>query len=89
MLTYIWGSAGGAPLHITRCAPPPQPVPQLTERQLECLVWISEGKSSNDIGQILGITGRTVDYHASEICERLDVRTRMQAVAFAMQKGWL
>jgi len=61
----------------------------LTERQLECLQWISKGKSSTDVGAILAISGRTVDYHVAEICQRLGVRTRMQAVAFALRKGWL
>lgn len=61
----------------------------LTQRQLECLRWISEGKSSTDIGAILGISGRTVDYHVAEICSRLGVRTRMQAVAKAIQRDWI
>lgn len=63
--------------------------PPLTRRQLECLAWISQGKSSTDIGEILAISGRTVDYHVTEICQRLGVRTRMQAVARAIQRGWL
>lgn len=66
----------------------PASVP-LTDRQLECLSWISEGKSSTDIGEILSISGRTVDYHVGEICQRLNVRTRMQAVAHALRSGWL
>lgn len=61
----------------------------LTDRQLECLRWISQGKSSADIGVILRISGRTVDYHVAAICERLGVRTRMQAVAQAIRRGWL
>lgn len=61
----------------------------LTKRQLECLRWISQGKSSADIGVILRISGRTVDYHVTAICERLGVRTRMQAVAHAIRGGWL
>jgi DNA-binding CsgD family transcriptional regulator len=61
----------------------------LTDRQLECLRWISQGKSSADIGIILRISGRTVDYHVAAICERLGVRTRMQAVAQAIRRGWL
>lgn len=70
---------------------PPEraPSPPLTDRQLECLRWISMGKSSTDIGVILRISGRTVDYHVIAICERLGVRTRMQAVALAIQRGWL
>ena len=61
----------------------------LTDRQLECLSWISQGKSSSDVGTILRISSRTVDYHVSEICHRLNVRTRMQAVAHAVRHGWL
>lgn len=61
----------------------------LTLRQTECLVWVSRGKSSTDIGQILRISPRTVDYHVDQICKLLDVRTRMQAVAYAIQRGWL
>lgn len=70
-------------------APPSSSGLPLTDRQLECLRWISQGKSSADIGVILRISGRTVDYHVTAICERLGVRTRMQAVAQAIQRGWL
>jgi len=61
----------------------------LTARQLECLAWISEGKSSTDIGAILDISPRTVDYHVAEICRRLGVRTRMQAVKQAVRMRWI
>jgi DNA-binding CsgD family transcriptional regulator len=61
----------------------------LSPRQIECLRWVSEGKSSNDIGAILRISGRTVDSHIQRICERLQVRTRMQAVAVAIESGWI
>lgn len=64
-------------------------VSPLTARQLECLAWISEGKSSTDIGAILGISPRTVDYHVAEICQRLGVRTRMQAVKQAVRLRWI
>lgn len=52
-------------------------------------MWVSRGKSSTDIGEILRISPRTVDYHVDQICKLLDVRTRMQAVACAIQRGWL
>ena len=31
----------------------------LSPRQIECLSWVQEGKSSRDIGVILGAAGRT------------------------------
>lgn len=53
---------------------------ELTRRQRECLSWVGEGKSSDDIGTILGISRYTVDEHILVACQKLNVRTRMQAV---------
>lgn len=70
-------------------APTARPSCPLTKRQLDCLRWVSRGKSSSDVGVILRISARTVDYHVAAICERLGVRTRIQAVAIALRQGWL
>ena len=59
----------------------------LTARQIECLEWVQAGKSSSVIGQILGVSKRTVDEHLGEACRRLQVRTRIQAVAIANELG--
>ena len=59
----------------------------LTVRQIECLEWVQAGKSSSDIGHILGVSNRTVDEHLAEACKRLQVRTRIQAVAVASELG--
>jgi len=61
----------------------------LTERQRECLLWVREGKSSTDIAVILGLSPRTVDEHIAAACERLNVRTRAQAVVEAAAQGLL
>jgi DNA-binding CsgD family transcriptional regulator len=61
----------------------------LTRRQGECLLWVRAGKSSTDIGVILGLSPRTVDEHIAAACERLGVRTRTQAVAEAIARGLL
>jgi DNA-binding CsgD family transcriptional regulator len=61
--------------------------PSLSPRQLECLAWAQEGKSAVDIGQILGISGRTVEGHLALACEALGVRTRIQAVLRARDLG--
>jgi DNA-binding CsgD family transcriptional regulator len=57
----------------------------LTARQLECLRWTAAGKSSADIGAIVGLSARTVDDHLAAACRRLGVRTRVQAVVQALQ----
>lgn len=61
----------------------------LTDRQLECLAWTQEGKSAVDIGQILGISARTVEGHLAKVCHHLGVRTRIQAVSKAKDLGFL
>jgi DNA-binding CsgD family transcriptional regulator len=60
---------------------------QLTARQIECLKWVRHGKSSNDIGDLLGLSGRTVDHYLADACARLGVRTRHQAVIDAALRG--
>jgi DNA-binding CsgD family transcriptional regulator len=63
--------------------------PKLTPRQLECLKWVGEGKSSTDIGSILELSPATVDGHIADACIRLGVRTRIQAIVEAFRNGWL
>lgn len=61
----------------------------LSRRQLECLRWVREGKSSSEIAGILGVGRKTVDEYVEGSCTRLGVRTRVQAVARAMTLGML
>jgi DNA-binding CsgD family transcriptional regulator len=65
------------------------PAERLSERQIACLAWAQEGKSARDIGQILGISGRTVEKHLAKACAVLGVRTRVQAVVRARDLGLL
>lgn len=65
---------------------PPAP-PSLTRRQRECLTWVEQGKSSSDIGVILGLSPETINEHVGEACRRLGVRTRIQAVVTARAQG--
>lgn len=62
---------------------------KITERQLECLSWVQEGKSASDIGAIMGISSRTVEGHLLKLCDHLGVRTRVQAVLRARDLGLL
>ena len=64
-----------------------RPAVKLSQRQLDCLRWVREGKSAADIGQILGISAYTVQDHISAACAKLGVRTRVQAVAEAAVRG--
>jgi DNA-binding CsgD family transcriptional regulator len=59
----------------------------LSERQRQCLSWARNGKSSRDIGEILGISALVVDEHIAKACDRLKVRTRVQAILEAGRRG--
>jgi len=63
--------------------------PRLSDRQLECLAWVQEGKSAYDIGVILGVSSRTVEGHLAAACRALGVRRRIQAVIKAREIGLL
>jgi LuxR family transcriptional activator of bioluminescence operon len=56
----------------------------LTEREKECLVWCSEGKTSWEISKILGISERTVFFHMQNASRKLGASNRIQAVTRAM-----
>lgn len=59
---------------------------RLTQREAEVLYWVAQGKTSKDIGDILGSSPRTVDKHLEHVFEKLGVETRTAAANLAMSK---
>lgn len=57
---------------------------QLTGREVEVLHWVSCGKTNRDIGDILGLSPRTVNKHLEHVYVKLGVETRTAAAAIAM-----
>ena len=57
---------------------------RLTLREAEVLYWVTLGKTSKDIGDILGSSPRTVDKHLEHVFEKLGVETRTAAANLAM-----
>jgi DNA-binding response OmpR family regulator/DNA-binding CsgD family transcriptional regulator len=53
----------------------------LTPRESEILMWISKGKTNNEIGIILNSSPRTINKHLEHVFEKLGVPTRTAAVA--------
>lgn len=53
---------------------------QLTQRQREALEWVGDGKTTQDIATILGLTTATVEKHLRLAREALNVDTTAQAV---------
>jgi len=52
---------------------------ELTQREAEVLIWIAKGKSNKDIGEILGLSPRTVNKHLEQIFIKLGVENRASA----------
>ncbi|OHV84510.1 response regulator [Rhizobium sp. LCM 4573] len=55
----------------------------LTQRESEVLQWIAKGKSNRDIGDILGLSARTVNKHLEQIYVKLGVENRASAAVKA------
>lgn len=61
-------------------------LPRLTDRESEVLLWVARGKTNRDIGEILGMSPRTVNKHLEHIFEKLGVETRTAAAAAAVRQ---
>ncbi len=67
-------------------APPSQGAP-LSPREVECLKLSSHGLTSPDIGNKLGISERTVNFHFGNILSKLAALNRNEAIAMAVRRG--
>lgn len=56
----------------------------LSEREVEILHWVREGKSNHEIGMVLSISPLTVKNHIQRILKKLQASNRTQAVSKAM-----
>ncbi|HEY1931961.1 MAG TPA: DNA-binding response regulator [Acetobacteraceae bacterium] len=57
----------------------------VTPREAEVLIWLTRGKSNRDIGEILGLSPRTVNKHLEQIYAKLGIENRSSAVALTLQ----
>jgi DNA-binding NarL/FixJ family response regulator len=58
----------------------------LTPREAEVLSWVAKGKTNRDVGDILGMSPRTVNKHLEHVFEKLGVETRAAAAALASRE---
>lgn len=56
----------------------------LSEREVEILHWVREGKSNHEIGMVLSISPLTVKNHIQRILRKLQASNRTQAVTKAI-----
>lgn len=59
----------------------------MTKRELECIKWAAEGKTSWEISQLLSISQRTVDFHLANCITKTESINRQQAIVKCVLNG--
>jgi LuxR family transcriptional regulator, quorum-sensing system regulator CviR len=84
----------GAYIHMALLKSVPKSLPQtdrcvkgLSSREVTILNWMKNGKTNWEIGKILGVSERTIRFHIESIFSKLEVTSRSQAVATAIEHG--
>lgn len=60
---------------------------ELTDREVECLYWIAEGKTSDEIAVILGISRNTINNYITSVMRKTATKTRSEAIAWAVRNN--
>ncbi len=61
--------------------------PRLTDREVEILRLVAEGKSNQEIADLLCLSAKTVTGHRTNIMEKLDLHNRTELVKYAIRTG--
>lgn len=61
----------------------------LTARELEVLQLLAAGMQNNEIASELGVKERTVEFHVTNILEKLRARSRSDVRELAIRFGWV
>lgn len=57
----------------------------LSEREMEVLAEVAQGKSNGEIAEVLGLSEKTVRNHVSSILSKLALNNRIEAATFAVR----
>lgn len=60
----------------------------LTDREIEVLGLVADGKNTNEIADELRIKAGTVRNYISTILDKLEVKNRIEAIKQSKEKGW-
>ncbi|MBC7376598.1 MAG: response regulator transcription factor [Burkholderiaceae bacterium] len=78
-----------SPVIAQRLLQPSEPTvsEELTQRQIEILRLIAQGRASKEIAYELGLSPKTVDVHRARIMERLQINDIASLTLYAVRKG--
>ncbi|WP_075217863.1 response regulator [Mongoliimonas terrestris] len=65
----------------------PDPVSDLTARELQILRLVARGASNREVGDDLGLREATVKFYMTNILQKLQVRNRVEAALIARERG--
>lgn len=57
----------------------------LTDRELEILKWVKDGKSNWEMSEIMSLSVKTIEYHVGNILKKLGAANRTTAVVIAIK----
>jgi len=61
----------------------------LSERELEVLKLLAAGYTSQQVGDELGLSAKTVDTYKARVMEKLGLKSRAELVRYALRHGLL
>ncbi len=61
----------------------------ISERERECLCWVSQGKTTDEVAVILGVSSNTVNSYVTHAIQKLSARNRAMAIATAIRAGFI
>jgi DNA-binding CsgD family transcriptional regulator len=61
--------------------------PHLSNRETDVLMLVAEGKTNGEIGDILGISGKTVQHHVARAYRKIGVTGRVGAAMWLARRG--
>jgi DNA-binding NarL/FixJ family response regulator len=64
-------------------------IARLSERELDVVRLVVEGRSNDEIAGRLGIGPKTVESHLRRLFERFDLASRTELATRALREGWL
>lgn len=59
----------------------------LSERERECLYWVSEGKTTDEVALIINVSGNTVNKYIVSSIQKFAASNRAMAIATAIRNG--
>ncbi|EKF41551.1 helix-turn-helix transcriptional regulator [Nitratireductor indicus] len=59
----------------------------LSERERECLFWVSEGKTADEVSLIISVSANTVNSYVAHAIHKLAANNRAMAIATAIRRG--